>query len=171
MEYSFKYVSTHKDLIDSYNAVRNASSGLSGWSRGLILLLGLMWLLGFIFLAPRANNIWQPLVWLGLGIFIVWKIAIKPHLEKKYIKETNESEQEVNLEINDVEIKATYPSGEYLSRKWEELEAFQGFKKGVLMGFSDGTLTWLPLRVFNGKKEKNKFINSVILKLREYEAP
>lgn len=169
MEYKFNYTSTHKDLIDSYNAVRNAQSGLSTWSRGLVFMLGVMWLLGFIFLAPRADNLWQPLIWLVLGCTIVWKVAIKPYLEVKYIKESNEPEQKVNLVFSDNQIEAISEDGESFIRKWDEVDAFQGFNNGVFVGFSDGVMNWLPARVFESKRQKEKFVTNVVVKLKELD--
>ncbi len=171
MEYKFNFTSTHKDLIDSYKAMRNARSGLSSWSRGAILLLGLMWLLGFIFISPEDVDFTKSLIWFALGLFIVWNIVIKPYLEIKHIKESNEPEQAINLVFTDDYIEAISEEGERFTRKWDEVEAFQGFRKGVLIGFSDGIVNWLPLRVFESHEHKKQFVNAVVVKLKEMEPP
>ena len=86
--FQFSFISTHDDLITAYDAERNAQTGLSSWSRGAVLLLGAMWLFGFIFLGSSASreNIYLPLVWLSLGVLIVWKVGFKPYLEKNKSK-------------------------------------------------------------------------------------
>ena len=169
MEYKFEFISTHKDLIDSYTAVKNSGSGLSGWSRMAILILGIMWLLGFIFLAPKADNFFQPLIWLVLGVFIIWSVGFKPYLEKKQIKEVNDAKQEVNLLINDNGITATDESGNQRSIEWKNVEIIEKAKKGIFIGFDDGLMNWLPNSLFINNKEKNKFINSIINKFNEYQ--
>lgn len=170
MEYKFKYINTHKDLVDGYNAVRSAQSGMSGWSRGLVFLLGVMWLLGFIFMAPNSDNIWQPLIWLILGCAIIWRIVLKPYLEIKFIKESNEPEQEINLMFTNEKIEAVSGDGISYIRNWDELEAFEAFKKGIFIGFSDGAMNWLPIRVFKSQKEKEDFVKNVVVKLKEMES-
>jgi hypothetical protein len=165
MDYKFKFVSTHKDIVEGFRTVRNAESGMNGWSRGLVLLLGLMWLLGFIFVAPKASTIWQLLIWLFLGSFIVYKIAVKPYVQIKYIKESNPESQKIEITFTDNHIEAIAENGESFNRSWEELEHFQGFSNGVVFMFSDGIVNWFPLRVFESKSHKERFVNDVVMLL------
>ncbi|WP_415904441.1 YcxB family protein [Neptuniibacter sp. QD48_55] len=167
MDFKYSFVSTHQDLIDSYTAIKNHQSGLSTWSRSLILLLGFMWLFGFLFLSPSVDNFIQPLIWLSLGCLIIWKVALKPFLEVKQIKEASDPEQQVDLVFHDDGIEITAEEGVKVFRRWEELEEFHSFKKGIFFGFSDGAASWLPLRVFSTKEEKQGFIQSIINKFEQ----
>ena len=168
MEYKFEFISTHRDLIDSYIAVKNSNSGLSGWSRTAVLILGIMWLLGFILLTPTADNLFQPLIWLLLGVSIIWYIGVKPYLEKKHIKEVNDEEQNVKLLVNDHGITAIDESDQQRCIEWKNVEVIENAKKGIFIGFDDGLINWLPNRLFANKKQKKRFINSVINKINEH---
>ena len=167
MEYKFEFNSTHQDLIDSYTAVKNSTSGLSDWSRGAILILGFMWLVGFIFLAPKTDNMYQAIIWLVLGVFIIWKVGFKPYLEKKHIKDTNDENQKVALLINNEGITAFSQDGHSRLVKWENIEIIESAKKGIFIGFDDGLVNWLPNRLFSNKNERNEFIDSINSKINE----
>lgn len=173
MPYTFSFILNHQDLLDAYDAERNARTGLSTWSRGAVLLLGAMWVAGFVFLGPRAyrDEPLLPFVWLALGGFIFWRFGFKPYLERRRIKQSNEAAQQVTVSFTDNVISTVSPDGHSFSREWPELEGVMSSRLGVLLGFEDGMRNWLPNRAFAAPAEKQDFVAFVIQKLRARSAP
>lgn len=168
MNYQFDFTSTHQDLLDAYDAERTDRSGMRGWARGLVIALGVMWLsgfAGFIVFTPKTESIWQPLIWLVLGCFIMWQFVLQPALTRRSIRMRNAAQQPVSVAFSPEGIKACVTGQGEFERSWQELGGLVPSEKGVLLYFSDGMRHWLPTRVFHGRIEREQFITFVHMQL------
>lgn len=106
----------------------------------------------------RSNVSWRPIVWLLLGIGILYYFVIRPYLKRGSIKESNASQQDLVLVFDDDLLKLEISGVANFTRKWEELVDFIDTRKGIIFCFSDGVVNWLPERVFSDSTERNNFI-------------
>lgn len=126
--------------------------------RWIIALLGIAWLVAGVMVFDWSNPTWRPVVWLFLGIAVVYYFAIRPYMRRSRIKKGNAPQQDLALEFHDEGIKLDISGVGDLTRKWEELVEFVDSQKGVIFYFNDGVVNWLPDRVFPDEVERNKFI-------------
>ncbi|MBG9388336.1 YcxB family protein [Caenimonas aquaedulcis] len=160
MTYRFSFVSTHRDLIDAYDAERSARAGRHPRSRGLMWFVGVLWFGGFFFLGPGAFRD-APLIsfaWLALGVFVTWKMGLKPLIERQRITKASKPQQQLDISFTDEGMATVTPEGGSYARAWAELEAVEAARLGVLLGFSDGVRNWVPNRAFAGDEEKQAFV-------------
>lgn len=155
--YKYQFTSTVEDLLEAEEAERTAHSVRLPF-RWAIALLGVVWLVAGVIAFEWSDPGWRPVVWLLLGIGVIYYFVIKPYLRRSQIKESNAPQQDLALEFNDdFIILGIRGTGEF-TRKWEELVEFIDTRKGVIFYFSDGVVNWLPSRVFTENNERNKFI-------------
>ncbi len=158
--YKYQFTSTVEDLLEAEEAEITARSARAPF-RWVIALLGVAWLVSGILAFDWSNPGWRPVVWLLLGIGIIYYFIVRPYLRRSRIKEDNAPEQALALEFYDDYMKLEVSGvGEY-TRKWEELVEFIDARKGVIFYFSDGVVNWIPDRVFADGEERNRFVEFI----------
>jgi hypothetical protein len=162
--YKYQFTSTVEDLLEAEEAERTVRS-ISAPFRWLIAVLGVAWLTAGVLAFDWSNLSWRPVVWLLLGIGIIYYFIFRPYMRRSKIKESNVVQQGLVLEFNDDCIILRVNGVGVFERSWEELVEFVGVRKGILFYFSDGVANWIPDRVFSDVEERSKFIKF----LREHQ--
>lgn len=166
--FSFRFESTHRDLLDAYAAHQLSVSGLSPLERALVTGLGIFWVGCAIVLGPSAmkdGRWWQPMIPFCLGMGILWKRLFKPFLTRRRIRKANQPVQLLAIDFSDSGIRIKVKGIGDLDRAWNELEYVELADKGVAIGFSDGFVNWLPNRVFRGEDERRTCAAYLVSKL------
>ena len=155
--YQYSFTSTADDLLDAEEADRT-----SHWGRApvrlFIIILGISWLiLGIVtFDLGNIKSIGISIVWLIIGAMVIHFFIVKPMVTRLKIKKSIRNEK-VNLEFEDDQIIINTDSEKFV-RNYDELVCFVAAKKGIAFYYDDGTINWLPNRVFKNKAERNSFI-------------
>jgi hypothetical protein len=168
MNFSFRFTSTHQDLLDAYAAQQRSRSGMRPWIRACVVGFGFMWLAGVVAFAPKAfreGKAWQPIVWFFLGTIIVWKFLVQPILRRRRIRSTTPPDQPLSLDFTDAGIHIEAEGVGVFDRVWAEVDGIVAAEKGVVMGFTDGRAHWLPNRLFRAADDRQAFISYVISRL------
>lgn len=155
--YKYQFTGTVEDLLEAEEAERTARSARAPF-RWVVALLGIAWLVAGVIAFDWSNLSWRPVVWILLGIGVLYYFVIRPYLRRSRIKESNAPKQDLVLEFHDDCIKLGISGVGDFTRKWEELVEFIDARKGIIFYFSDGVVNWIPDRVFTDKGERNKFI-------------
>ena len=172
MSFSFRFTSTHEDLLDAYAAQQRLRSGMRPWVRACVVGLGFMWLAGGVAFAPKAireGHVWQPVVWFFLGGVVVWKFLLHPILKRRRIRATTPPTQPLVLDFTDSGIHVEAEGVGVFDRGWVEVDGIESAEKGVAMGFTDGMVHWLPNRVFRATDERQAFVSYVLGRLPKQE--
>lgn len=116
------------------------------------LMLGLTGLLG-------SNPDIFSVVWIILGLAIVWFFLAKPEMDKRRSAASPKTHRdpEVSLIFNPKRILIRSPDDK-VERDWQELIEYKKTKKGVHLYFLDGTAIWLPENVFYDKDEMRELM-------------
>lgn len=158
--YKYQFTSTVEDLLEAEEAERTARSARAPF-RWLIALLGVAWLVAGVFAFDWSNLSWRPVVWLLLGVGVIYCFIFRTYLRRSRIKENNAPQQDIALEFHDDYMKLEISSVGEFTRKWEELVEFIDARKGIIFYFSDGVVNWIPDRVFADGEERNRFIEFI----------
>ena len=151
LPYRIKFTSTREDLVQAFETERRAVSGMRRWVRWLIVAMGCAWLLGAVAFFTgylKDRQWWLPFIWLALGVSILWSNVARPFMKRQHIRKTATASQELELEFKDDGIHIEAPGVGVFDRTWEELDGARNCDEGLLVYFTDGTVDWLPRRVF-----------------------
>mgnify|MGYP001034670325 CR=1 FL=1 len=177
MIYRFSFISTTKDLLDAYEASSTLRRSVQPFFRFLLLLLGLLWAVGpviavFVGVPLRFDFpgvLTDVLVWLG-GCAIVWYYMIQPMRKRRQVRRKSPPEQDVVVEFSEDTLTIQALGAPNFHRSWEEVAAAVPCKKGMLFSFTDGTVNWLPKRVFSNDEELKSFQHFVDTKIKGQKA-
>ncbi len=158
--YKYQFTSTVEDLLEAEEAERAACSARARF-RWVIALLGVAWLVAGVLAFDWSNPSWRPVVWLLLGVGVIYYFVVRPYLRRSRIKENNAPQQDLILEFHDDYMKLEVSGVGKFTRKWEELVEFVDARKGIIFYFSDGVVNWIPDRVFADGGERNRFIEFI----------
>jgi hypothetical protein len=172
MSFSFRFTSTHEDLLDAYAAQQRERSGMRPWMRACLAGLGFMWLAGAVASAPKAVREEQavlPVIWLSLGSIIVWKFLLQPIFKRRHIRSTTPPAQPLVLEFTDSGLHVEAEGVGVFDRAWVEFVLIEPAEKGVAMTFTmtftDGMVHWLPNRIFSAPNQRQALIDYVTSRL------
>jgi hypothetical protein len=168
MSFSFRFTSTHEDLLDAYAAQQRLRSGMRPWVRACVIGLGFMWLAGVVAFAPkpfREGHAWQPVIWFLLGSSIVWKFLLEPILKRRRIRAATPPSQSLVLDFTDSGLHVEAEGVGVFDRSSAEFDYLEPAEKGVLMVFFDGMAHWLPNRIFQTSDERQVFISYAISRM------
>ncbi|OGT20134.1 MAG: hypothetical protein A2V90_06695 [Gammaproteobacteria bacterium RBG_16_57_12] len=155
--YRYQFTSTVEDLLEAEEAERSSRSVRAPF-RWVAVAFGVTWLVIGIVAFDFTKLSWRPIVWILLGIGILYFFAIKPYLKRSRIKKNNAPRQDLTLEFGDDCLKFEISDVGNFTRRWEELAGFVDTDKGILFYFNDGIVNWIPNRVFADKAERDNFI-------------
>jgi hypothetical protein len=146
--YQFHFTETASDAMDAYDAVRTASTGMRSWARFLAAALGLFFLFGvaIAIASPSKVSWWQFAIWLGIGSGAAWRFIVEPGAIRRRLRKS--PAQPIDVGVSDVGITARVGVQEPVQRYWGELAGVLPASRGLAIGFRDGTISWLPERVF-----------------------
>lgn len=158
--YKYQFTSTIEDLLEAEEVERTARSARAPFRWG-ITLLGAVWLVAGVLAFDWDNPSWRPVIWLLLGVGVIYYFVIRPYVRRSRIKENNEPQQDLVLEFRDDCIKLDITGVGEFTRKWDELVESIDAYKGIIFYFSDGVVNWMPNRVFSDEGERSKFIEFI----------
>jgi hypothetical protein len=143
---------------------------MRGWARFLVALYGLVFLAGLPLALFDGAQVrwWQVVIWLAIGGGISWSFVAKPELIRHRLRRV--PVQSISVQMSDEGITAQVEDTEPVRRYWGELAGILAARRGLGIGFRDGTISWLPERVFESsghRAEVEAFIKS---KLPEVKA-
>jgi hypothetical protein len=159
LDFRFEFVSTHGDLMNAFRALRREQTGMRGWVRGLVILMGALWLGSFaaiVTFAPRARAGVAPIAWLLFGSFVVWLFVVRPMRRRRAIRRNHVAAQPLALHFAPRFVECDVAGVGKFRRRWLDLQALVSAPKGVVLVFRDG-LHWLPRRVFANAAERQRF--------------
>lgn len=160
--YRYAFVSTLPDLLDAHEAQLTERTGVRRWIRLFPLGMGWAWLLGAVLtLTADDVRLHQSVVWFLLGSVVLYWFQVKPLRERRAIRAQNAERQPVELAMDETGLRAAVEGVGELTRAWTELVEVRGAKRGVSLIFDDGTVNWLPNRVFEQPADKRRFVDSV----------
>jgi len=157
LPYRISFTSTNEDLIQAFEAERTAMLGMRHGVRWLIIGMGCMWLFGAVAFFSghlKDRQWWLPIIWLALGVGILWTHVVKPWLRRRHIRQNAAAAQDLKLEFRQDGIQIEAPGVGVFNRTWEELDGARNCDEGLLVYFIDGTVDWLPRRVFPNDSTK-----------------
>lgn len=170
LDFRFEFVSTHRDLLDGERALRREHSGMRGWVRALIVLVGLAWLAGFglVALESSRGERFEPvaLVWLALGSLVLWFFVARPALRRRTIRRNNVAAQPLALHFGPRAIVCDVAEVGVFRRRWLDLQGVVSAPKGIVLSFADG-LHWLPQRAFTSAAERERFEAKVATRIAQ----
>lgn len=159
--YQYRFVSTIQDLLEAEEAERTARLFRAPF-RWIIILLGVLWLLAGIFTFDASNLSWRPIVWLLLGVGVIYYFVAKPYLRRRKIRLNNSSQQELVLAFYDDCITIEAGATGSFTRSWNEFLTFIDTPKGIIFYFDDGVVSWLPKRLLPTQEEREVFIDFLL---------
>jgi hypothetical protein len=167
--FRYEFTSTVEDLLAAEEAERSAV--IPGPLRQVIVILGAIWLVAGLVALVRQQN-WQSLIWVGLGIAVVYVFVVRPRIVRDRIKTNNPEQRGVILDFADDCMRLGVSGVGQFTREWDELSGVADAEKGILFYFSDGVKSWLPNRVFASEAEREAFLKFVKgREARRHDAP
>lgn len=159
-DHRFSFLSTHGDLLRAHRAVRGDSTGMRGWVRGLVILMGLAWTGGF---AATLGDGATPArwVWLVLGTAVLWFAVVSPFRARRAIVAGNAPEQTVALRFTSRRIESLTEGVGAGHWWWRDVFQFLPTEGGLAFTFTDGSVCWLPARVFPSDAAREHFVAEV----------
>jgi len=157
MTFAYTFTSTHQDLIDSYEAYRAARTRIRGWFRATLIAFAFLWLLGAVMALAAGSDVeawWEPVVWLGIPLGILYYFLVKPRVAKRHILRSNPPVQEVGLTFTDSGLDVLVAGVLRYQRSWSEFAQVIDAAKGIVMIFTDGSAHWVPNRIFKDSQER-----------------
>ena len=154
--YQYQFTSTIEDLLDAEKVERSASIQTS--MRWIVVIMGLAWIVVGVIAFDLNKPIWRPLIWIFIGIAILYLFIIRPYFKRNRIKRNNASHQDLMVEFLDDCIKLHITGVGDFTRQWEEFAGFIDADKGILFYFNDGIVNWLPNRVFTNIGARNGLV-------------
>ena len=164
----FEFTSATEDLLQAYAAERTAVSGLRSIVRWCVIGMGCAWLLGAIVFWRKASGL-QLTIWIGLGVAILWRDAVKPFLKRWEIRRTAAGPKDLVLDFTEAGIHIEVQDVGVFDRSWQELDAAIDTDEGVLVYFNDGIVNWLPRRLFQDNKSKTDLYTFLVQRLLDNE--
>lgn len=157
MTFAYTFTSTHRDLIDSYEAYHTARTRMRGWLRGIFISFAFLWLLAAVMVLAAGSSVetwWEPVVWLGIPLVILYLFLVKPYVAKHHILRSNPPVQDVGLTFTDSGLDVLVAGVLRYQRSWSDFAQVITAPKGIVMIFTDGSAHWLPNRVFKDPQER-----------------
>jgi len=157
-EYSFAFVITHRDVTDAMEAGRTLDTGMRGFA---FAALGLMWLVGAIAVtisATRTAPAWLPLVWLVLGVLIVWSYVIRPFALLAEMRSKTPLQQSLIVKVDESGIVIEAPGVATISHGWEDVRVVVPSPAGIGFLFNEAPNHWVPDRAFSSREEREGFL-------------
>lgn len=115
----------------------------------------------------RTARWWQPIIPLIFGAGLLWANVGKPLLRKRQIRARNPSSQRLQIVIQGDRIHIQAEGVGTFTRSWNELVGVHDANQGILMGFADGVVNWLPRRVFQDEQMKRRLHAFFVQRLAE----
>jgi hypothetical protein len=175
--FSFRFESTHRDLLDAHAAQQASQSWLcpSPLERALATGFGMFWIGCAIVFGPKAikeGTWWRALILFALGTSIIGTCLLKPFLARRRIRQTTPATQPITVAFTGSGIHIEASGIGVFDRTWDELVGVELAEKGVAFAFTDGLVNWLPNRVFQAQSERRVCAAYLISKLpKEQEVP
>jgi len=87
--YKYQFTSTVEDLLEAEEAERTVRSARAPFRWGIVLLGAISFSAG-ILAFDWANPSWRPIIWLLIGVGIIYYFVIRPYMLRGRIKKNNE---------------------------------------------------------------------------------
>jgi hypothetical protein len=165
----FALTDTTKDLLDAHSAHLTLTSSVRTILRPFYIGLGLLWASSPLFLLEAEG--WRQgfrLLMFPVGCFIVWQNLIHPWWQRRQIKRLP-AEAQLKIAFFDNRIKILNEDGSAHERSLSEVASLHLAKRGLLFVFTDGSINWLPRRVFANHTEMKQFAEFIEQRLQEID--
>jgi hypothetical protein len=152
--YRFNEPEKAKELGEALETGLKRPAAMAPAKRFIISTIGIFCLMiGLPGLFGRDANIFS-ILWILLGAVIIWVFLAKPEMDKKKAGATSDTKKdpEVTLVVDPGRIVMRSPHSEK-TKEWKEFAQYKKTKKGIRLGFLDGTNIWLPENAFYDKDE------------------
>lgn len=157
--YKFNEPEKMKDLVRALETSRQRPAAMAPAKRFIISTIGIFCLMiGLTGLFGKDPNIFS-ILWILLGGAIIWVFLAKPEMDKRKAGAVSDTKKDpgVTLIINPGRIMIRSPQNE-TARDWTEFVEYKKTKKGIRLGFLDGTSIWLPEEAFYDKDEMKELL-------------
>lgn len=156
--YKYEFTSAIRDLLDAEEADATRTTDLRRSLRWAVALLcGALGLASLSALRLPGYS-WQPFIPFLLCCYGVYYFVVAGYVRGRRICRGNDPSREVRVEFRDDCLELAVSDYGTYRRDWHELLLFTDAARGVLLYFDDGTVNWLPDRVFRDRTEKKELI-------------
>lgn len=155
----YEFTSTTNDLLDAEEADITERTGLRRLLRYTISALATIWAASGLFALGLGRHGWIPLIWFIAGVLVAYHLVGRSYLSKRRIRLSGTCSTGVIVEFHVDYIQVEIASSGIYQRKWNELLGFRDATQGILLYFSDGTVNWLPSRIFANKADREATID------------
>lgn len=160
LDFRFEFVSKHQDLLDGELAWRRERTGLRGWVRAGVILMGMVWLAAGAGVAvhdlPQGQIAIAPVVWLVLGSCTLGLFVVRPWRTRRAIQRETAPTRALKLRFTNRTIECDLEGVGRVRRPWHELVRAMPAAKGIVLEFED-RLHWLPQRAFASARQRERF--------------
>ena len=168
LDFRFEFVSKHQDLLDGELVWRRETTGMRGWVRAGVILMGVLWLVAGAGVAvhdlPRGHLAVAPVVWLLLGSGTMGLFVVRPWRTRRAIERETAPAQALKLRFTNRTIECDIEGLGRVRRPWWELVRCVPAPNGIVLEFED-RLHWLPQRAFTSARQRERFEACVATRL------
>ena len=160
LPFKVQYTISQGEELHCLEDMRAATTGLGRAFRWSIVGFGLMWLIGGS-IQLRAGKPGYGLFGIILGAVVLYANWFVPRRNKRRMKKSSIRPLSVTLEATEQALTTTLNDGEPQSKPWAALHRVRNGTYGVVLLYSNGDPIWIPNRVWEGGKEKKRFLRQV----------
>jgi hypothetical protein len=158
--FTFNFTNTQEDLVDCAEAWRNVRIGRR-FARLGMAAFGALWLVGglyAIFVVANSRQLPLAILFAVLGGVLVWRYGLRPSIENQRIRKAKVPAQTVSLTFGESGIDVHESGAADVHQSWSEVNAILPASNGVVVGFRNAIVNWLPDRAFRNRDEREAFI-------------
>ncbi len=157
MTYKYHFTSTLNDLLDAEEADATRTAGRRSL-RWVVAGIGAGGVFSAIHQLSTSHVGWYSIAGLVVGSYIVYSSVLVTYVRRRRIRRDNPPSVDIALRFGEGGVQVELVGYGTYERKWTELVKFADAAKGVLLYFDDGTVNWLPNRIFRDKAEKRALL-------------
>lgn len=155
--YTYRFTSTINDLLDAEEADTTERT-MRRSLRWVVAAIGVAGIVAAIDALRSSPYAWEFVVGLVACGYIVYYFAIASYVRRRSIRRNNPLSTDIALQFREDGIEIELVGQGTYTRGWQELLKFAHARKGTLLYFDDGTVNWIPDRVFRDGEEREAFL-------------
>ncbi len=160
--FRYQFTSTIKDLLDAQEAEAVERTGLRRslrWAIAAIAAMGVMGAGASALEAKTITGIASSILGVIITLSVIYYYVGAGILTRRRIRAHNDPSADVIAEFSDDAIHLEVSGFRTYTRDWSEFGGLIDGAKGVVIYFGDGTVNWLPNRVFSDKAERGELLD------------
>jgi len=166
----FTFTNTVEELLTAERAERQESSGMNVFFRGVTILLGMVWIVVPFLTIGHATHVWQPVISVLLGLFVLRSLVLKPFLARYRIRRDYAAPEEIDIEIGEAGIHMS-ANGMKIEKRWDQLLGVLQTPEGIVFYWQDETKSWLPATTVGSKDTIHRVTQFIQRKVETCRAP